>query len=128
MTSLSKAKLTLTLVCILFFVLGSCSIFAISPLRRLAGWSGAPTMSADPDFAALLDLNTKQVAEQQSIYRAWDAQLKKIEDEIKRTYYPRIQELNKRFSDRLRDILTDEQRTRLDEYSTGKRKLPDPAK
>ena len=124
MTSLSKAKLTLALVCILFFVLGSCSIFAISPLRRLAGWSSAPTMSADPDFAALLDLNTEQVAKQKSIYRAWDAQLKKIDDEIKRKYFPRIQELNKAFSDQLRDILTEEQRTQLDEYSTGKRKLP----
>ena len=123
MTSLSKAKLTLALVCILFFVLGSGSMFALAPLVKLS-WSRAPSVQADPDFARLLKLTPDQIKKEQRIYREWDARLKIIDDEIKRTFYPRIQGTNKKFSERLNGILTPEQRLLLEEYSTGKRKLP----
>ncbi len=122
MTNLSKAKMTLAVVCVLFFVLGGGAVFAVSPwLVEIGVWRPITRVETQPDFDAKLGLTRAQIDQRESLYREWDAELKSIDNEMKKGYYPRIQEVNKRYADRLyREILTPAQRATLDELSTGR--------
>ena len=124
MTRLTRARLILAVVCILFFLLGTGTM-AVVPLTPLADWFAGKRIKPDLKYDVLLHLSGEQVEKRDALYREWNARLKQIKDEIKKVYYPKIQKVNREIQDRLfNEILDDEQRVLFDEYSTGKRKLP----
>lgn len=119
MTRLTRARLTLAALCALFFLLGTGSTMAVFP----------PVSPSDsipnPNYDELLHLTAGQVAQRNALIREWEARHRKIDDELKKIFYPRFQQLSREIQERFRnDILNQEQRILFDEYSTGKRELP----
>ena len=119
MTKLTRARLTLAALCVLFFLLGTGSTMAVFP----------PVSQSDPlpepNYDKLLHLTVDQVAQRDALIREWEARHRKINDELKKMFYPRFQKLSREIQERFRnDILDEEQRVLFDEYSTGKRELP----
>ena len=118
MTKLTRARLTLAARCALFFLLGTGSTMAVFP-------PVSPTDPPVPNYDELLHLTADQVAKRNALIREWEAKHRKINDELKKIFYPRFQKLSREIQERFRnDILNEEQRVLFDEYSTGKRELP----
>ena len=125
MTRLSRAKTTLFVVCMLFFLLGTGSALCMGPFLPLDSWWKTPATKPDLNWARVLGLTPEQLKKQESLLREEDAALEMIELEIKRTYYPRLKAIRQQTVDRLRlDVLNPEQRKLFDDYSTGRITLP----
>ena len=121
MNRLSKAKTALAVVCALFFLLGSGATCAVAPLI-FPNWWTPKTAAADPDWNRMLGLSVGQRQQAGALLREQEAANRLIESEIKRLYYPRFQQVAKDIEERYKALLTPEQHTLYEEYSTGKRK------
>ena len=126
MTRLSRAKTTLFVVCVLFFLLGTGSALCMAPFLPLESWQTKSAMQSDLNWARILGLTEEQLKKQESLLREENAALDMVELEIKRTYYPRLKAIRQQTVDRLRlEVLNPEQRKLFDDYSTGRISLPD---
>lgn len=123
MTRLSKAKIMLALACVLFFLLGTGTTMAVLPVI-VPGWVNPPPPPPDPEWDKVLGLTHDQIQKRNALLREADAALKKVKFEIDRTYRPRILAIQQRLTDQYRAILTPQQRKDMDDYSTGRKKLP----
>lgn len=119
MTKLTRAKVALTALCVLFFLLGAGATAAYGPLiTTIVGDRGT-------DWKERLALSGEQIDREAALKREWNAELELIDREIRTIYGPKIQGVNKHFADRLKnEILTPEQRRLMEEYSTGARRAP----
>jgi len=120
MTRLSRAKIMLTLACVLFFLLGTGSTMAVLSVI-VTPPDGPPS---DPEWDKILHLTGEQIQKRNALMREADAALTKVRFEIARTYNPRIQAIQKRLTEQYRAILTPRQLKDFDAYSTGKKKRP----
>lgn len=121
MNRLSKAKTALAVVCALFFLLGSGATCAVAPLI-FPNWWTPKTAAADVDWNEILGLSVEQRQQTDAVLREQEAANRLLETEIKRIYYPKFQQIAKDTEERCKALLTPEQRTLYEEYSTGKRK------
>jgi hypothetical protein len=124
MTKLSKAKTMLALACVLFFVLGTGTTMAVLPVI-VPRWINPQPPPPDPEWDKVLGLTHDQIQKRNALLREADAALKKVKFEIDRTYRPRILAIQQRLTEQYRAILTPQQRQDMDDYSTGKKKLPE---
>jgi hypothetical protein len=122
MTRLSRAKTALGILCLLFFLLGSGSMMCVAPLISLEKWWTRQSATADPDLDKLLGLTASQISRRDALYREWEASNKRVEMEIRRTYYPKFQAIAKNIQERYRKLLTPEQLRIFEELSTGAQK------
>jgi len=123
MTKLSKAKIMLTMACVLFFLLGTGTTMAVLPAIYPDPHRKQP-VPVNPKWDKVLGLTHEQIQKRNALLREADAALKKVKFEIARTYNPRIFAIQRRLTEQYRAILTPQQRKDMDDYSTGKKKLP----
>lgn len=121
MNRVSKAKTALAVVCALFFLLGSGATCAVAPLL-FPNWWAPSSVTADSDWNEILGLSVGQRQQKDALLREQEASNRLLESEIKRIYYPKFQQIAKDVEERCKALLTPEQRTLYEEYSTGKRK------